>query len=100
MAGWKLEMLEVGGDSLSATPQVHGVRISQTHLIVKINKTNLSCLVLLLLAFLRKLNTPNTIPTTNKTEVAPNIAPPMNVPTATAVVSPDGDGGVPFKYSK
>ena len=62
-------------------------------------KTNLSCLVLLLLVFLLNLNTPHTIPTTNTAVTAPNIAPPMNVPTETAVVLPDGDGRAPFKYS-
>ena len=62
-------------------------------------KTNHSCLVLFLLAFLLNLNTPNTIPPTNTTVTAPNIAPPMNAPTVTAVVSLDGDGRVPFKYS-
>ena len=60
--------------------------------------TNLSCLVLLLLVFLLNLNTPHTIPPTNTTVTAPNIAPPMNTPTVTAVVSHDGDGRVPFKY--
>ena len=79
--------------------QVDGVLISQSHLIVKLNKTNLSCLVLLLLVFLLNLNTPHIIPTTNTTVTAPNIAPPMNTPTVTAVVSPDGDGRVLFKYS-
>ena len=49
--------------------------------------------------FLLNLNTPHTIPTTNTTVTAPNIAPPMNAPTVTAVVSHDGDSRVPFKYS-